>query len=255
MTVYMGIDLGWKSMRYEVRDIHMRMLKRGGAPSTPEGLRQVLSHFPEGLAVQVAFEAGSQMHWVNRVVSEMKQEAYAFHAGSFYLTVKSKKKTDKKDAERIARAAAKDNLPEKLYMPPAQEKRLRSLLQEREDFKGLLNGIGNRLHALAIGEGFLLAKTPLTQKGSKWEDALQRFAGLECEDAAQRLYDDLGCRHYARIDLRLDPEYRFYCLELNTLPGLTSHSLTPMAAEAAGIPFQDLIDRIVRLALADPVPA
>ncbi len=75
------------------------------------------------------------------------------------------------------------------------------------------------------------------------------------QDAARRLYDDLGCRHYARIDQRLDPEYRFYCLELNTLPGLTSHSLTPMAAEAAGIPFQALIDRIVRLALADPVPA
>lgn len=75
------------------------------------------------------------------------------------------------------------------------------------------------------------------------------------QEAAQRLYEDLGCRHYARIDLRLDPEYRFYCLELNTLPGLTAHSLTPMAAEAAGIPFPALIDRITGLALADPVPA
>jgi D-alanine-D-alanine ligase len=71
------------------------------------------------------------------------------------------------------------------------------------------------------------------------------------QDAARRLYEDLGCRHYARVDFRLNPDGQFFCLELNTLPGMTSHSLVPMAAKAAGISFTELIDRIVKLALAD----
>ena len=75
------------------------------------------------------------------------------------------------------------------------------------------------------------------------------------QGAAQRLYADLGCRHYARIDLRLDPDHRFYCLELNTLPGMTVNSLTPMAALAAGMDFEALLDHIAQLALAESVPA
>ena len=75
------------------------------------------------------------------------------------------------------------------------------------------------------------------------------------QGAAQRLYEGLGCRHYARVDFRLDPRGRFYCLELNTLPGMTSRSLTPMAAKAAGMSFEALIGRIAQLAMADSVPA
>ncbi len=71
---------------------------------------------------------------------------------------------------------------------------------------------------------------------------------VSMQDATRRLYENLGCRHYARVDFRLDPEGEFFCLELNTLPGMTSHSLVPMAAKAVEIDFVDLIDRIVKLA-------
>jgi len=71
------------------------------------------------------------------------------------------------------------------------------------------------------------------------------------QDTARRLYENLGCRHYARVDFRLNPDGQFFCLELNTLPGMTSHSLVPMAAKAVGISFIELIDRIVKLALTD----
>lgn len=69
------------------------------------------------------------------------------------------------------------------------------------------------------------------------------------QDAGRRLYEELGCRHYARVDFRLNPDGQFFCLELNTLPGMTSHSLVPMAAKAVGISFTELIDRIVKLLL------
>jgi len=71
------------------------------------------------------------------------------------------------------------------------------------------------------------------------------------QEAARRLYENLGCRHYARVDFRLNPEGEFFCLELNTLPGMTSHSLVPMAAGAAGLGFEELIDQIVKLAIED----
>jgi D-alanine-D-alanine ligase len=55
-----------------------------------------------------------------------------------------------------------------------------------------------------------------------------------------------GC---ARIDFRLSDDGLFYCLEANTLPGMTELSLIPQAAAAAGISFEDLCERIVHLAI------
>ncbi len=59
----------------------------------------------------------------------------------------------------------------------------------------------------------------------------------------------VGCSVYGRVDLRLSPENEYYCLEVNNLPGMTSHSLVPMMAEADGKSFNELIDAIVKLSL------
>ena len=66
--------------------------------------------------------------------------------------------------------------------------------------------------------------------------------------AALKAFNALGCRHYARADFLLDTDNRFYCLELNTLPGMTETSLVPKAAKAVGMSFQDLVEKIVELA-------
>ena len=60
----------------------------------------------------------------------------------------------------------------------------------------------------------------------------------------------LKLRGYARVDFRMSPEGEFYCLEANTLPGMTGLSLIPQAAAAAGISFPELCERIVQLALS-----
>jgi D-alanine-D-alanine ligase len=60
----------------------------------------------------------------------------------------------------------------------------------------------------------------------------------------------LKLRGYARIDFRLTAEGEFYCLEANTLPGMTELSLIPQGAAAMGMSFPDLCERIVKLALA-----
>jgi len=54
---------------------------------------------------------------------------------------------------------------------------------------------------------------------------------------------------YSRIDFRLDAEGRFWCLEANSLPGLTAASLLPQSAKAVGISFPELCDKICQLAM------
>ena len=65
------------------------------------------------------------------------------------------------------------------------------------------------------------------------------------QEITERLFDILKCRHYSRADFRLDRDDNLWFLEMNTLPGMTDTSLAPIAAKAAGLSFNDLIDRIV----------
>jgi len=69
------------------------------------------------------------------------------------------------------------------------------------------------------------------------------------EKAAVASFDVLGCRHFARADFIMDDKQNVYILEVNTIPGFTSHSLLPMAAAKAGISMSDLCLRIVQAAL------
>ena len=68
------------------------------------------------------------------------------------------------------------------------------------------------------------------------------------QEQARLAFDVLKLRGYARIDFRMDELGNFYCLEANTLPGMTELSLIPQAAAAAGILFPELCERIVQLA-------
>ena len=58
----------------------------------------------------------------------------------------------------------------------------------------------------------------------------------------------VGASGWGRVDLRLDRAGKPYCLEVNTIPGMTDHSLVPMAARARGIEFDELVLRILGLA-------
>ena len=62
-------------------------------------------------------------------------------------------------------------------------------------------------------------------------------------------FKSLGCEGYGRIDFRVNSKWEIYCLEVNTLPGMTSTSLVPKMAKAVGISFEQLIERIIKLSL------
>lgn len=71
------------------------------------------------------------------------------------------------------------------------------------------------------------------------------------QDLALRGHRALKLRGYSRIDFRMDHEGAFWCLEANTLPGMTSASLFPKGAAAAGIPFPELCERLCTLAQSE----
>ncbi len=73
----------------------------------------------------------------------------------------------------------------------------------------------------------------------------------EVQRVGEAAYRALGCRHYARVDVILTNDGRPVVLEVNTLPGMTDTSLFPMAAQKAGMSFEDLCMRFLRLAERD----
>jgi D-alanine-D-alanine ligase len=71
----------------------------------------------------------------------------------------------------------------------------------------------------------------------------------QAQELGLHTYRLLGCLAFARVDLMLDTRGELTVLEANPIPGLTETSLLPQAAEAAGISFDELVGRIVELAL------
>jgi D-alanine-D-alanine ligase len=110
--------------------------------------------------------------------------------------------------------------------------------------------------ALPVGE--IISKHEIYDYECKYTAgmATEEFPAKISPEATERVqkqalaaFKSLKLRGYARIDFRLTTEGEFYCLEANTLPGMTELSLIPQGAAAMGIKFPELCERIVKLAL------
>ena len=71
---------------------------------------------------------------------------------------------------------------------------------------------------------------------------------LEIHAQALEAFRVLGCRGWGRVDFLMDEQGNAYMLEVNTSPGMTDHSLVPMAARVAGISYEALVMRVLSLA-------
>ena len=130
---------------------------------------------------------------------------------------------------------------------------LEQFISGRELTVGIL---GNE--ALPIGE--IISRNELYDYEAKYTKgmAVEEFpARLDppvaalVQEQAVLAFKALKLRGYARIDFRLDDSGGCFCLEANTLPGMTELSLIPQAAAAAGISFPELCERIVQLAITE----
>lgn len=71
----------------------------------------------------------------------------------------------------------------------------------------------------------------------------------QLKKASMKAFKELECEGYARLDYRLANDNKFYLLEINTLPGMTSLSLLPKMAKAINISFEELVNQIVKISL------
>ncbi len=78
---------------------------------------------------------------------------------------------------------------------------------------------------------------------------IKRSLSKEAERLALLAHRSLGLRSFSRVDMMLGEDEKFYCLEVNSIPGLTERSLLPKAARARGISFQQLCITILKAAI------
>lgn len=184
-----------------------------------------------------------------------------------------------RDADRVAEAAAAAALP--AVVKPARQGSsigmsmvkdvagMRAALEEAFEFDSValveerLDGteitvgiIGNRdLQALPVVE--IVSKREFFDYRAKYDPGLSEeivparipdSTARAAQDLALRAHRALGCRNLSRVDMMLVARGPVV-LEVNTMPGMTVNSLLPKAARAAGIPFAELLDRLVQLAL------
>jgi len=73
----------------------------------------------------------------------------------------------------------------------------------------------------------------------------------QIQQEAIQAFNVLGCSGWGRVDFLMDEAGNHYFLEVNTSPGMTDHSLVPMAAKVAGLSFEALVLRILAMTLKD----
>ena len=69
----------------------------------------------------------------------------------------------------------------------------------------------------------------------------------EMENIALSAFTSIGCRGWGRVDFMMDKEFNLHLIEVNTVPGMTDHSLFPLAARHAGLSFEQTVHHIVDL--------
>ncbi len=119
--------------------------------------------------------------------------------------------------------------------------------------------------AVSVLDGEALPAVEITPKEGVYDFAARYTAGAtefhaparldddvlaRCAEAATTAFAAIGSRHVSRADMIVDAEGTPWILELDTCPGLTETSLLPLAAQAGGIEFADLCERLVAAALA-----
>ncbi len=133
-----------------------------------------------------------------------------------------------------------------------REVMLEAYVPGREFTVGILDG-----QALAVGE--IVAPTEIFDYASKYQHGGARevfpadippFTTREIQELGVRVHKALKLGGYSRVDFRMDEAGQIWCLEANSVPGLTATSLLPQSAKAVGIDFPELCERICQLAIS-----
>jgi len=126
-------------------------------------------------------------------------------------------------------------------------------IKGREFSVGVIAGKALPIIEIAPITGFYDYKNKY-QAGSAVETCpaeLNEEITCKMQKCAEDVFAALRLKKYARIDFMMDENDNFYCLEANTVPGMTNTSLLPQEAAAVGISFEDLCQKLVEMALEE----
>ena len=124
-------------------------------------------------------------------------------------------------------------------------------IKGREFSIGVIEGIALPIIEIAPLVGFYDYKNKY-QAGSTVETCpadLDQELTLGMQAIAEKVFKVLRLKTYARMDFLMDSNHKMYCLEANTLPGMTPTSLLPQEAEAMGMDFGQLCERLIQVSL------
>lgn len=150
-------------------------------------------------------------------------------------------------------AEDKAQLEEALEKAFAYESRviIEQYIAGREFSIGVMDGKALPIIEIAPKAGFYDYKNKY-QAGSTIETCpaeLDVNVTKAMQSCAETVYRALRLKTYARMDFRMDSEFNFYCLEANTLPGMTPTSLLPQEAAAIGVNFEELCQQIIDISM------
>ncbi len=123
----------------------------------------------------------------------------------------------------------------------------------REITAGVLNGRALPLIEIKPKIGFYSYESKYTKGKTEYlcPAPLPPNLTQKIQDTSVKIYSLLRCRGVARADYMMAADFQFYFLEINTLPGMTSLSLVPKAAQQMGLSFPDLVEEILNSATLD----
>lgn len=118
----------------------------------------------------------------------------------------------------------------------------------REVTVGVLNGQALPVVEVIPKSGFYDFNSKYTKGFTEYQvpAKLEKKVEAELQKTAAKLYKVLQCEGGVRADFMIDENDHIFCLEVNTIPGMTETSLMPKAAACAGISFDDLCERIMK---------
>jgi D-alanine-D-alanine ligase len=120
-------------------------------------------------------------------------------------------------------------------------------MKGREITVGILENIPLPVIEIAPKSGFYDYHSKYTKGETQYilPARIPREKYLYAQEMSLKAFQKLGCTGVARVDLMTDENENPFVIDVNTMPGMTETSLLPMAARYAGIPFEDLVERIL----------
>ncbi len=132
-------------------------------------------------------------------------------------------------------------------------------IEGREATAGIVEGLRGEEHYALVPIEILKDKKDIFSYAHKYSDSGRSVVGGSftqkeketLQQLARAVHQALGLRHYSRSDFMITPRGEIYFIEVNSLPGLTEHSLVPQALAAVGISMPQFVDHIVEKALEE----